>query len=91
MHGVKYICIILVSYYFSFTIYSNGQIVVIGGVALVTNNGTTDSILAPMNQIYVFDTKTNQWDLKTATGQGGTLPSTRTAHLAVVSKLYFRL
>lgn len=42
-----------------------------------------------MTNIYVFDTKTNQWDLKVATGAtANVLPSTRTAHTAVVSKLF---
>lgn len=43
-----------------------------------------------MSNIYVFDTKTNQWDLKIATGAtANVFPSTRTAHTAVVSKFFF--
>lgn len=62
------------------SLLSNGQLVIIGGVAQ-TSNAT---ILAPMDHIYVFDTKSNTWNLQTVTG--AVLPSTRTSHTAVVSK-----
>ncbi|KAI9470033.1 MAG: hypothetical protein EXX96DRAFT_532376 [Benjaminiella poitrasii] len=67
------------------SLLSNGQLVILGGVAQVNNNGTIENILAPMNSIYVFDTTTNQWSLKQATGVDKILPSTRTAHTAVVT------
>lgn len=37
-----------------------------------------------MNQIYVFDTKTNTWGMKQISGN--VVPSTRTSHSAIVSK-----
>ncbi|KAG2204229.1 hypothetical protein INT46_008844 [Mucor plumbeus] len=68
------------------SLLSNGQLVVIGGVAQVNQSGQIENILAPMSNIYVFDTKTNQWDLKIATGAtANVFPSTRTAHTAVVT------
>lgn len=66
---------------------SNGQLVIIGGVAQVNQSGQIGNILAPMTNIYVYDTNTNQWDLKQVTAASGSaLPSTRSAHNAVVSK-----
>ncbi|KAI8987259.1 hypothetical protein BDF20DRAFT_849116 [Mycotypha africana] len=65
---------------------SNGQLVIIGGVAQVNQSGQIGNILAPMNQIYVYDTKSNQWDLKVANGTNKVLPSTRTAHNAIVTE-----
>lgn len=42
-----------------------------------------------MTNIYVYDTKTNQWDVKEVTAASGSgMPSTRSAHNAVVSKLF---
>lgn len=60
----------------------------IGGVYEVIQNGQIAAVaLAPMTEIQVFDTKTNQWDIKQATvGTSTVLPSTRTNHNAVVSK-----
>jgi N-acetylneuraminic acid mutarotase len=66
------------------SLLSNGKLVVIGGIAQTNQNGAISSILAPMNQIYVFDTKTNTWNSQAASG--AVLPSTRTSHTAVVSK-----
>ncbi|KAI9495036.1 hypothetical protein BDB00DRAFT_266955 [Zychaea mexicana] len=64
------------------SLLSNGQLVVIGGV-IVTSTGDTG--LASMGQLYIFDTRTSTWSMQntTVTG-GGLLPSTRSAHNAVV-------
>ncbi|KAL9543139.1 hypothetical protein MBANPS3_008258 [Mucor bainieri] len=68
------------------SLLSNGQLVIIGGVAQVNQSGQIGNILAPMTNIYVYDTKTNQWDLKQVTAASGSgLPSTRSAHNAVVT------
>lgn len=62
----------------------------IGGVAVLTENGKTGNMLAPMSNIFVFDTKTNQWDMKKAISDTSTrMPSTRTSHNAVVSKYVY--
>ncbi|RCI04781.1 hypothetical protein CU098_012460 [Rhizopus stolonifer] len=64
---------------------SNGKIVFIGGVAQISQNGTTTNTLVPITTIYVYDTTTNQWEVKTATASAGVLPSTRSVHNAVVT------
>ncbi|KAI8138865.1 hypothetical protein BJV82DRAFT_629048 [Fennellomyces sp. T-0311] len=60
------------------SLLSNGQLVVIGGV-IITSTGAGG--LAPMDQLYVFDTRSSTWFVQNATG-GPT--STRSAHNAVV-------
>ena len=63
--------------------------VVIGGVGLTTGqNGATESTLASMEQVYIFDTQSNQWSIQaTQADSDGNFPSTRSAHSAIVSKL----
>lgn len=69
---------------FSFLLTSSdGKLVVIGGVALDQNNVPD---LVPMQQVLVFDTKTNTWTAQNTQSSGGSYPSTRTDHSAVVSK-----
>lgn len=63
--------------------YSDGKLVVIGGVALDQNKVPN---LVPMQQVLVFDTKSNTWTAQNTQASGGTYPSTRTDHSAVVSK-----
>lgn len=55
-------------------------------MVLVNQSGQMNSILAPMNQIMIYDTKSNSWSMKEATANNGTLPSTRSNHNAAVSK-----
>ncbi|KAG1556680.1 hypothetical protein G6F47_006263 [Rhizopus delemar] len=64
---------------------SNGQLVIVGGMVLVNQSGQMNSILAPMNQIMIYDTKSNSWSMKEATANNGTLPSTRSNHNAAVT------
>ncbi|KAI7875341.1 galactose oxidase [Lichtheimia hyalospora FSU 10163] len=61
---------------------SNGKIVVIGGVALDQNNVAD---LVPMQQVLVFDTQSNTWTAQNTQPSGGSFPSTRTDHSAVVT------
>ncbi|CEP10498.1 hypothetical protein [Parasitella parasitica] len=66
------------------SLLSNGQLVVIGGVSQDRTTGQLG--LASMANIRVFDTKTNQWDVKVATSaDGNPLPSVRSVHNAVVT------
>ncbi|KAI7848065.1 hypothetical protein BDC45DRAFT_524491 [Circinella umbellata] len=69
------------------SLLSDGKLVVIGGVGLVTGeNGATQTTLASMEQVYIFDTQSNQWSVQaTQAGSGGKFPSTRSAHSAVVT------
>lgn len=62
-------------------IYSNNALVVTGGVRVDAN---LTKRLAPMDQLYVFNTQTNTWSIATTSG---TVPSTRANHNAVVGKM----
>ncbi|CDH54374.1 hypothetical protein RO3G_02372 [Lichtheimia corymbifera JMRC:FSU:9682] len=59
-------------------IFSNNALVVTGGVR-VKSDMTMD--LAPMDQLYVFNTQSGTWSIATTSG---TVPSTRSNHNAVV-------
>ncbi|KAG2225048.1 hypothetical protein INT45_003248 [Circinella minor] len=62
----------------STSLLSNGLLVVIGGVL---ERSTGERLLAPMDQLYVFDTRSNAWSIQNVTG---IIPSSRSAHNAVI-------
>ncbi|KAI9497965.1 hypothetical protein BDB00DRAFT_755847 [Zychaea mexicana] len=69
------------------SLLSDGKLVVIGGVVLQQVEGGVASALASMEEVYIFDTTSNQWSVQaTQASSGGSFPSTRSAHNAVVTK-----
>ncbi|KAL9559560.1 hypothetical protein MBANPS3_000345 [Mucor bainieri] len=66
------------------SLLSNGQIVIIGGVIINESYGL-GGMLAPINQTYIYDTITNQWDIKITQATNRRFPSTRVGHNAVVT------
>ncbi|KAI9258033.1 hypothetical protein BDA99DRAFT_561472 [Phascolomyces articulosus] len=64
------------------SLLSDGKLVIIGGVGMTPQG----SGLASMEQLYIFDTKSNQWTVQaTQAGSGGVFPSTRSSHNAIVT------
>ncbi|KAI9253375.1 hypothetical protein BDA99DRAFT_519610 [Phascolomyces articulosus] len=61
----------------STSLLSNGLLVVTGGVIITS---TRETFLAPMDQLYVFDTRSSTWSIQNTTGS----TSSRSAHNAVV-------
>ncbi|PHZ17864.1 galactose oxidase [Rhizopus microsporus ATCC 52813] len=61
---------------------SNGLIVILGGV-YVNPQGKTELVL--MNQVTVYNTKTNAWSMQPVKSAGSSFPSARANHNAVVS------
>ncbi|KAI7850698.1 hypothetical protein BDC45DRAFT_487490 [Circinella umbellata] len=62
----------------STSLLSNGLLVVIGGSI---ERPTGERLLASMDQLYVFDTRSNTWSIQNVTG---VTPSPRSAHNAVI-------
>lgn len=65
------------------SLLSDGRIVFIGGVYQANSSSAPD--LAPMNVVYVFDPRSNQWGVEKVSLSGTVIPSSRTSHSAVVT------